>query len=62
MNCSQCNLKCKKFGKHRNGSQRFRCLQCGKTYTEERERMFAPMTVPEDKALPGAPLIRAVCE
>src|SRR5271157_4885939 len=36
MNCSQCNLKCR---------------QCGKTYTEEHARLFAPMTVPEDKAL-----------
>src|SRR5271157_3853290 len=51
MNCSQCNLKCRKFGKHRNGLQRFRCPRCGKTYTEEHERLFAPMTVPEDKAL-----------
>src|ERR1017187_7178631 len=51
MNCKECSIECKKFGKHRNGLQRFRCPQCGKTYTEERERLFAPMTVPEDKAL-----------
>jgi len=25
--------------------------QCGKTFTEEHARLFAPMTVPEDKAL-----------
>src|SRR5271166_2334345 len=50
MNCSQCNVECRKFGKHRNGLQRFRCPQCGKTYTEEHERLFAPMTVQEDKA------------
>ena len=31
--------------------QRFRCPDCRKTYTEEHERLFAPMTVPEDKAL-----------
>lgn len=51
MNCSACSIECKKFGKHRNGLQRFRCPQYGKTYTEEHERLFAPMTVPEDKAL-----------
>ncbi len=51
MNCQACNVECRKFGKHRNGLQRFRCPLCGKTYTEEHERLFAPMTVPEDKAL-----------
>src|ERR1039457_860772 len=51
MNCQACNIECKKCGKHRNGLQRFRCVQCGKTYTEDHARLFAPMTVPEDKAL-----------
>ena len=51
MNCQACNIECRKFGKHRNGLQRFHCLQCGKTYTEDHARLFAPMTVPEDKAL-----------
>ncbi len=51
MKCVACDRECKKCGKHRNGLQRFRCIQCGKTYTEEHERLFAPMTVPEDKAL-----------
>jgi transposase-like protein/IS1 family transposase len=51
MKCEGCNADCQKFGKHRNGLQRFRCPICHKTYTEEHERLFAPMTVPEDKAL-----------
>ncbi len=51
MNCQACNVECRKVGKHRNGLQRFRCPRCGKTYTEEHERLFPPMTVPEDKAL-----------
>jgi transposase-like protein/IS1 family transposase len=51
MKCEGCNADCQKFGKHRNELQRFRCPICRKTYTEEHERMFAPMTVPEDKAL-----------
>ena len=51
MNCQACSIECKKFGKHRNGLQRFRCPICGKTYTEDHARLFAPMTVPEDKAL-----------
>jgi transposase-like protein/IS1 family transposase len=33
MNCPSCESLGKKHGKDRNGSQRFRCLACGKTYT-----------------------------
>lgn len=51
MQCEQCNVGCRKFGKHRNGLQRFRCPQCGKTFTEDHSRLFGSMTVPEDKAL-----------
>ncbi len=51
MNCPLCNLKCRKYGTHRNGLKRFRCPQCGKTYTEEHARLFGDMIVPEDKAL-----------
>jgi IS1 family transposase/transposase-like protein len=51
MNCQECSIECRKFGKHRNGLQRFRCSQCGKTYTEDHARLFGAMTVPEDKAL-----------
>src|SRR5437879_523219 len=51
MKCPCCNIGCRKFGKHRNGLQRFRCGQCGKTYTQEHERLFGTMTVPEDKAV-----------
>src|SRR6266540_877031 len=51
MNCPTCGSKGRKFGKHRNGLRRFRCAQCGKTYTEEHSRLFGSMTIPEDKAL-----------
>src|ERR1022692_4190656 len=51
MNCKECSTKCRKFGKHRNGLQRFHCLQCGRTYTEDHARLFGAMIVPEDKAL-----------
>lgn len=51
MTCEACNIECRRFGKHRNGLQRFRCAQCGRTYTEAHERLFGAMTVPEDKAL-----------
>jgi transposase-like protein/IS1 family transposase len=51
MNCQSCHIECRKFGKHRNGLQRLRCPQCGKTYTEDHARLFGAMIVPEDKAL-----------
>jgi hypothetical protein len=37
-----CRANAKKFGTNRNGSQRFRCLTCGKTFT-----------APQDKPLEG---------
>ena len=38
--CPACGNAAKRFGKHRNGLQRFRCLSCGKTFTEEHESPF----------------------
>ncbi len=51
MTCEACNVECKRFGKNRNGSQRFRCPQCGKTYSEAVARLFGTMTINETKAL-----------
>jgi transposase-like protein/IS1 family transposase len=51
MKCDKCKIECVKFGKHRNGLARFRCKQCGKTYTEPHERLLGAMTVPEEQAL-----------
>ena len=40
MNCETCGARCQKFGAHRNGLRRFRCLPCKRTYTEQHERML----------------------
>src|SRR5579859_7180912 len=40
MNCSTCKSPVKRFGKHRNGLQRFRCLNCRKTFTEDHAPAF----------------------
>jgi transposase-like protein/IS1 family transposase len=40
MNCPQCGNASKRFGKHRNGLQRFRCLSCRKTFTEPHKPAF----------------------
>lgn len=41
----------KRFGKRRNGLQRFRYKECGKTFTEDPENPLDPMTIPMDKAV-----------
>ncbi len=51
MGCQDCDIRCQRFGKHRNGLRRFRCPQCGKTYTEVHKKPLDSMTVPMDKAL-----------
>ncbi len=51
MTCHSCRSTCKRFGRHRNGLQRFRCKQCNKTYTEEHERPLDEMRLPLDKAV-----------
>lgn len=40
MTCESCGAPCKRFGKHRNGSQRYRCNGCGKTFTDEYKEVF----------------------
>jgi transposase-like protein/IS1 family transposase len=51
MYCQSCNGQTKKFGKDRNGNQRFRCLSCGKTFAQPVKRLLGRMTLAEDKAI-----------
>ena len=51
MNCPTCDVRCASFGKHRNGLRRFRCGECGKTYTEAHEKPLGEMTLPIEKAI-----------
>jgi len=51
MNCPDCEVRCASFGKHRNGLRRFRCAQCGRTYTEPHENLLGSMTIPLEKAI-----------
>lgn len=51
MNCTNCESLTKKHGKDRNGNQRFRCLACGKTFIEPKDKPLGGMYLPEDKAL-----------
>src|SRR5580704_15654533 len=40
MNCGTCGALCQRFGVHRNGLRRFRCLPCKRTYTEPHKRLL----------------------
>ena len=51
MNCPTCNQPAKRFGKHRNGLQRYRCTSCKKTFTEDHERPLGDMILAEEKAM-----------
>ena len=53
MTCHNCLIQAKKFGKHRNGLQRFRCNQCRKTFTEDHATPLDEMRLP----LPAAETI-----
>jgi len=48
--CHNCQSICNRFGKHRNGLQRYRCNQCRKTFTEDHTRPLADMRLPMEKA------------
>lgn len=61
MTCHNCQTKCKKFGKHRNGLQRFRCRKCSKTFTEERTTPLGRMNLPLDKATRAIELLVEGC-
>lgn len=50
MTCHNCNSACKRSGKHRNGLQRYRCLQCRKTFTEDHAQPLGDMRLPMEKA------------
>ena len=51
MTCHSCNIQCKRFGRHKNGLQRFRCRQCLKTFTEDHDHPLDDMRLPLDKAV-----------
>jgi len=51
MECATCTAPTKKFGKDRQGNQRFRCLTCRKTCSERPARPLGAMNLPVDRAL-----------
>lgn len=57
MTCHNCQAACKRFGRHRNGLQRFRCRSCRKTFTEEHEKPLDEMRLAPDRAITALQLL-----
>jgi transposase-like protein/IS1 family transposase len=51
MACEACKVDCKRYGVNRNGTLRFRCPKCRKTFSEPRKSLVGSMTVPTEKVL-----------
>ena len=51
MTCETCKVDAKRFGVNRNGTLRFRCPKCRKTFSEPRKSLLGNMTVTTEKAL-----------
>jgi transposase-like protein/IS1 family transposase len=49
MDCPTCKVECQRFGTNRNGSQRFRCIACKKTYSAAATDRLPGSTIPLDK-------------
>ena len=51
MTCHNCEIRTGKYGKDRNGTQRYRCKKCGKTFLEPQDKPLDHMRIPMDKAV-----------
>jgi transposase-like protein/IS1 family transposase len=51
MTCEACEVSCQRFGKHRNGLQRFRCPACKTTYTEAHKPALEGSYIPQEKVV-----------
>jgi transposase-like protein len=57
MVCTDCQIACQRFGKHRNGLRRFRCASCKRTFTESHERTLGRMYISQDRAVMALQLL-----
>ncbi len=51
MTCETCKVEAKRFAVNRNGTLRFRCPKCGKTFSEARDAQLGNMSLPAEKVL-----------
>ncbi len=61
MTCPHCPARAIKHGRNRNGSQRWRCKSCGRTFSEERRPPLSRMRIPEEKAVLALSLLAEGC-
>lgn len=62
MTCHVCNINCKKFGKFGEKKiQRYRCNQCGKTFSDQQQKPLDEMRVPLEKAVQALNLLVEGC-
>jgi transposase-like protein/IS1 family transposase len=57
--CPHCAAPTKKFGRTKDGRQKFRCLTCRKVSSESRERPLGEMRLPVDRAVT---VLHLLCE
>ena len=50
MTCHNCHTECKRKGRDREGTQRYQCRQCSKTFLEPQDKPLDGMYLPMDKA------------
>jgi transposase-like protein/IS1 family transposase len=51
MNCPTCQNESRRFGKNRNGTQRYQCPSCRRTFTPTEDRPLGAMRLPAQKAV-----------
>jgi transposase-like protein len=51
MTCTACDVKCQRFGTHRNGLRRFRCPACHKTFTEAHKAAVEGSYIPLERVV-----------
>ncbi len=51
MTCKACKAEAKRFAVNRNGTLRFRCPKCRKTFSEARKNQLGNMSLPAEKVL-----------
>jgi transposase-like protein/IS1 family transposase len=61
MTCHYCRALAKRFGYDRKRNQRFRCIQCGKTFIEEQHKPLGEMRIPLERALLALQLMVEGC-
>lgn len=53
MTCHSCRIECKRHGRDRKGSQRYKCALCSKTFLEAQDKPLDGMYLPIEKAVRG---------